>query len=70
MKKWISGNTFLFLTTVDQVDARIKSINSMASVVHTEMSRVDLETVLDLHAYDGKDEMPAQVGSLTQTLCY
>jgi len=47
-------------STVDQVDARIKSINSMASVVHTEMSRVDLETVLDLHAYDGKDEMPAQ----------
>ena len=46
--------------SLDKVNDRIKSVNGMAKVVPTQMSRIDLEKVLDLHAYDGQDSMPSQ----------
>jgi len=46
--------------TVDKVGDRLKSINAMATIVPTQMSRIDLGKVLDLHAYDGADGMPVQ----------
>jgi len=40
------------------VRSEIRSINSSAPLVETVRSRIDLETVLDLHAYDGLARQP------------
>ena len=45
---------------LEKVNDRIKSVNAMATIVPTQMSRIDLDKVLDLHAYDGRDCMPSQ----------
>ena len=47
--------------SLSKVNERIKSVNAMAKVVPTQMSRIDLDKVLDLHAYDGRDCMPSQL---------
>ena len=45
---------------LNKVKDRLKSINSLASLVPTQMSKIDLDKVLDLHSYDGKDIIPNQ----------
>merc|ERR1719259_1313002 len=45
---------------LEKVNDRIKSVNAMTTIVPTQMSRIDLDKVLDLHAYDGRDCMPSQ----------
>ena len=45
---------------VDKVTDRLRSINSMAKLEHTKMSKIDLGMILDLHSYDGDDVIPTQ----------
>ena len=39
-----------------------RSINSSAPLVETVRSRIDLEAILDLHAYDGLARQPDKFG--------
>lgn len=40
----------------------IRSINGSAPILETKHSRVDLNGILDLHAYDGLDQQPRKFG--------
>ena len=63
------NKTDLLSTTedVDNVYNDVRNINSLAKLVQTRMSRVDLDLVLDLHAYDGKGVIPQQFSEPVMT---
>ena len=52
---------------VVKVSRAVSNINSLAKFVQTEMSKVDLDLVLDLHAYDGQDVIPQQFDTPVMT---
>ena len=52
---------------VAKVSSAVQNINSMAKLVHTEMSKIDINLVLDLHAYDGLDVIPEQFDTPAMT---
>ncbi|XP_022101747.1 COBW domain-containing protein 1-like [Acanthaster planci] len=41
---------------LSDVNRQIRSINSLAKLVETQRSKIDLDMILDLHAYDSKGE--------------
>ena len=41
-------------TDLDRVEKRLKSMNSSASIIRTERSKVSVDNVLDIHAFDLK----------------
>lgn len=45
---------------LDEVCDRVRQINGVARIQRTSMSKVDLDSVLDLHGYDGRDLIPEQ----------
>lgn len=45
---------------IDSVSQVIRNVNSMAQLIPTKMSKIDLNLVLDLHSYDGRDVIPQQ----------
>ncbi len=52
------------LVSSDQLcefESRVKSINGQASLVRTDHSKIDLDLILDLHAYDGDDKLPEKI---------
>ncbi|GES86886.1 COBW domain-containing protein 1-like isoform X1 [Rhizophagus clarus] len=60
-------------STLNTVQVQVKSINSAADILRTEKSRVPLNFILDIHAYDFKqvpilnDSEPNALGSKTQS---
>ena len=52
---------------IDNVSQVIRNVNSLAKVVQTKMSQIDLNLVLDLHSYDGRDVIPEQFDSPVMT---
>ena len=52
---------------VDELSRVVRNINSLAKLVQTRMSKVDLDQVLDLHAYDGQDIIPQQFDTPVMT---
>ena len=52
---------------VADVSNVVRNINSLARLVQTKMSKVDLDLVLDLHCYDGQDVIPEQFDTPVMT---
>ena len=52
---------------IDNVSCLVRNINSLAKLVQTKMSKIDLDLVLDLHAYDGNDAIPEQFDTPVMT---
>ena len=53
---------------IENVSRVVRNINCLAKCVQTKMSKVDLDLVLDLHAYDGQDVIPQQFERMTLIL--
>jgi len=51
---------------LNKVLQEVQNINSASRLVQTQQSRVDLSSILDLHAYDGLDDRPDKF-SVTST---
>ena len=64
----------LVLNKIDLVPDRskikdeLRGINSSCPIVETERSKIDLEAILDLHAYDGSAASPDKFGSVEPSL--
>ena len=43
---------------LENVITAVSRINGVAPKILTTFGKVDLENILDLHAYDGQDELP------------
>ena len=52
---------------IDSVSSVVRNINSLAKLEQTKMSKVNLDMVLDLHAYDGNDVIPEQFDTPVMT---
>ncbi|KAI9189113.1 hypothetical protein H9P43_000541 [Blastocladiella emersonii ATCC 22665] len=47
---------------LDQLEAELRRVNAMAPMFRTERSRIDLNQILDLHAYDARDFTAVEAG--------
>ena len=45
---------------IDKVSQVVRNVNSLAKLIPTKKSKIDLNLVLDLHSYDGLDIIPQQ----------
>ena len=51
----------------DNITSIVRNINSLAKFIPTQKSKIDLDLVLDLHAYDGNDIIPQQFDTPVMT---
>jgi len=51
---------------LENVIQEVQNINSASRLVQTQQSRVDLSSILDLHAYDGLDDRPDKFCAVSQ----